>query len=275
MRVIVFCRDHPRHIYFANCIEETTYVEALVIQKTLTLGNRLRGLRPINQKLNELWKHCRRQMRQVLLREKDYFFGDSEAKFSHNRCVLKVFDINDTQVVNLVSKTHPDLILTFGCSIIRNSEIFQSPRIGIVNLHSGLVPDYRGVDNVYWCLFNNEPSKIGATIHYVDNTIDTGNILIQFQPGICSEDNEYSLFNKTIIGGVDAICKFVEIVNQGQHHLVGKKQEYKGHLYQEKHRNLWSDLKVYWFLKRNGLKHFEKDRAELSYYFDRKIENEH
>ena len=53
------------------------------------------------------------------------------------------------------------------------------PRLGVLNLHSGLLPDYRGVMATFWAMLNSE-KKIGTTLHFIDDAnIDTGRIVAQ------------------------------------------------------------------------------------------------
>jgi methionyl-tRNA formyltransferase len=51
------------------------------------------------------------------------------------------------------------------------------PRIGTLNAHPGILPFYRGVDCAKWAFINNEFNKVGVTVHWVNEGIDTGNIV--------------------------------------------------------------------------------------------------
>jgi|TARA_B100001964_G_C14225080_1_gene597235 methionyl-tRNA formyltransferase len=266
MKSIIICRDEPRHIYFANYIENLTDVKALVIQRSKPFYKAIKGFFTVYRKSNKLIKFIKRKASCRVQLEKDYFFQESTPRFVHKICLLDVYNINDKKVVELIREKSPDLILTFGCGILKDELFFNTPSVGIVNLHSGIVPDYRGVDNVYWCLYNKDPSKIGATIHYVDRTIDTGDVLIRFYPEINPGDNEMTLFNKTIMGGINEFKTLLNDFNLAKTKIKGCAQTYRGHLYQEKDRNLLTDLKVSWFLRRGGLSFSQrKGYAECLY----------
>lgn len=56
--------------------------------------------------------------------------------------------------------------------------VFSLPRLGCVNIHSSLLPRYRGVHPVQWALANGE-AKTGVTIHQIDKGVDTGAVLLQ------------------------------------------------------------------------------------------------
>ncbi|MFO1241949.1 MAG: formyl transferase [Rickettsiales bacterium] len=71
----------------------------------------------------------------------------------------------------------PDLILSIRFGQIFKPPAIGIPRLGIVNLHSGILPEYRGVLATFWALLQGE-KEIGCTLHYVtDDTIDTGAII--------------------------------------------------------------------------------------------------
>lgn len=71
----------------------------------------------------------------------------------------------------------PDLILTIRYGAILKAPVIAIPRLGVLNLHSGVLPDYRGVLATFRALMNGD-SEIGCTLHRIsDGTIDTGGIL--------------------------------------------------------------------------------------------------
>jgi methionyl-tRNA formyltransferase len=76
-----------------------------------------------------------------------------------------------------ISDFAPDLILTIRYGAILKSEVISIPRFGVLNLHSGLLPQYRGVLATFRALAAGD-SQIGCTLHYIsDGTIDTGAIV--------------------------------------------------------------------------------------------------
>ena len=61
---------------------------------------------------------------------------------------------------------------------IFRSSIINTPRLGIINCHAGKLPFYRGRNILNWALINDE-KEFGITVHYVDEGIDTGDIIKQ------------------------------------------------------------------------------------------------
>jgi methionyl-tRNA formyltransferase len=71
----------------------------------------------------------------------------------------------------------PDLLISVRYRRILKSAAIRVPRHGVLNLHSGLLPDYKGVMATFWAMLNGE-QVIGCTLHrIVDGTIDTGPII--------------------------------------------------------------------------------------------------
>ena len=83
-----------------------------------------------------------------------------------------------------INKIKPDLILVYGTSIIKG-EIINIYRNRILNLHLGLDTLLQGIRNwTYFPIINDEPEFIGATYMYLDEGIDTGEIIHQIRPKI-------------------------------------------------------------------------------------------
>jgi methionyl-tRNA formyltransferase len=71
----------------------------------------------------------------------------------------------------------PDLILTIRYGAILKPPVIALPRLGVLNLHSGVLPDYRGVLATFRALLNGD-RHVGCTLHYIrDATIDTGDVV--------------------------------------------------------------------------------------------------
>jgi methionyl-tRNA formyltransferase len=71
----------------------------------------------------------------------------------------------------------PDLIVSVRYRKIFKEEAIQVPTFGIINLHSGILPHYRGAMATFWAMLNGDQT-IGATLHYIDDrTIDTGPVI--------------------------------------------------------------------------------------------------
>jgi len=91
---------------------------------------------------------------------------------------LTVSKLNSAVAVNAVVKAAPDLCVVLGTSIIR-SRLISIPKIGTINAHTSILPEYRGARSEFWQCYNQHYQNVGVTLHFIDKGVDTGNILFQ------------------------------------------------------------------------------------------------
>lgn len=98
--------------------------------------------------------------------------------------ILHVSKINDDSVYNFTQQHKPDIIIVSGTALIKDKLLSINPRIGILNLHTGLSPYIKGGPNcTNWCIATGQFHLIGNTIMWIDAGIDTGNIIAtEFTP---------------------------------------------------------------------------------------------
>ena len=91
---------------------------------------------------------------------------------------VPVKNVNDTDFVASVKKENLDILVSMSFNQIFRTPILQSASQGIVNCHAGSLPRYRGRNILNWVIINGE-NEFGITAHYVDEGIDTGDIILQ------------------------------------------------------------------------------------------------
>ncbi len=102
-------------------------------------------------------------------------FTTAALRSQTNIQLLKVADIHSTDTLEAVNAFSPDLGLSLAAPILPRS-LFALPRLGTINLHKGKLPDYRGMPPAFWELWNGEKT-FGCTVHWVDEQLDTGNLV--------------------------------------------------------------------------------------------------
>ena len=135
--------------------------------------------------------------------------------------------------MRLADELQPDVIAVFGTSLIR-SELLEKGRLGMVNLHGGLSPEYRGADCTFWALHNGEPEKVGCTIHFINAGIDTGQLIAYVCPPVHDGDDELTLFWRAVRESAEVYAQLMDRLETGER--FGSSQTEKGHLYQVKDR---------------------------------------
>ena len=78
---------------------------------------------------------------------------------------------NSTETLKIIKKNKLDLGVILGARILKK-EIINAFKIGIINMHPGILPENRGLDNIKWSVVKNLP--IGVTSHFIDPRIDMG-----------------------------------------------------------------------------------------------------
>jgi len=93
--------------------------------------------------------------------------------------------------------------------------VWRLPRLGTFNLHASLLPDYRGAAPINWAIINGE-TETGVTTFFIDDKIDTGEIILQEKVKIEPEDNASSLHDKLMETGSDLVLKTVDLISKGE-----------------------------------------------------------
>jgi len=104
---------------------------------------------------------------------------------------------NISRRFDLVSDFSADFLVSVYYRHIISAQILERVDYKAMNLHPSLLPDYRGCMSSVWAILNNEP-RTGITFHYMDNHIDTGNLILQITSPIFESDTAYSLYHKLI-----------------------------------------------------------------------------
>jgi methionyl-tRNA formyltransferase len=236
LSLLILCGRGPRHLYVANALCQAGRPLAIV-QETggeWNLQKTLKKLRP-DYLLRKIWRWLRDRRRYTGGGEAKFFFGAEPPHLDHPELVKGVPHINHPEVLRLARELNPDLICVFGTSLIRG-ELLREGRLGIVNLHGGLSPEYRGADCTFWALYNGEPEKVGCTLHFINEGIDTGHLIAHISPAVAAGDTELSLFWRAVKDSAAVYVDFVRRLAAGER--LGTAQLNKGRLYQVKQRGL-------------------------------------
>ena len=96
--------------------------------------------------------------------------------------------------ISILQQLSLDYIICIHFPYIVPREILSIPKYGVVNLHPAYLPYNRGWHTPTWAIIEDTP--IGATLHYMDEGVDTGNIINQKKMDISSADTADSLYKK-------------------------------------------------------------------------------
>ena len=99
-----------------------------------------------------------------------------ECACTHGIPVYQPRTLRDGEALELLRRLEPDLIVVAAYGKIFPREILELPRLGCVNIHSSLLPKYRGAAPINWAILNGE-ERTGVTLMYMAEGLDTGDML--------------------------------------------------------------------------------------------------
>ncbi len=96
------------------------------------------------------------------------------------------------------------------------ASVFEMPPKGTINLHSSLLPDYRGAAPINWAVINGEKES-GLTTFFIEQKIDTGEILFQHKMEIGEEETAGALHDRMMEEGAELVLKTVRALESGDY----------------------------------------------------------
>lgn len=87
-------------------------------------------------------------------------------------------NINSQSFFHKVLTYNVDLFVSMSFNQIFRKQLYSQPTFGTINCHAGKLPEYRGRNILNWALINDE-REFGITVHYIDDGIDTGDVILQ------------------------------------------------------------------------------------------------
>ena len=103
--------------------------------------------------------------------------------------------LNDSSVVQTLRQSDPDLVVFSGGGLIRK-EVLAHCGDGILNCHPGVLPEYRGMDPLEWAIIEDKSDHVGASVLFIDEGVDTGDILSVTKMGVTPGEDLERLGNR-------------------------------------------------------------------------------
>lgn len=177
MKIVLLTTDTIHHLFFASRIQIIYSISAIILEK--------RKSESPNQPIHILDYEQNKYEEQVFLTHLGKTFSDIAE--SH-----EIFDINGRECLHILKAFSPDVIIVFGTGMI-SDEIIQSASIACLNLHGGNPEEYRGLDSHLWAIYHKDFSNLITTLHKVESTLDTGDVVLQAQVPITKRTKIYQI----------------------------------------------------------------------------------
>jgi methionyl-tRNA formyltransferase len=127
--------------------------------------------------------------------------------------ILQPEKLKDLQFVEQLKKINADLFIVVAFRMLPEI-IWSMPRLGTINLHASLLPQYRGAAPINWAIINGE-TESGVTTFLIEKEIDTGKILLCEKVAIGPEDNAGNLHDRLMIAGAELLVKTIKGLERG------------------------------------------------------------
>ena len=120
--------------------------------------------------------------------------------------------VNHPHSLEIIQSFKPDLLVSLAGNEIFKQPLFDSAKYGVINLHSALLPKYRGLMPSFWVMRNDE-DKTGVSVFFVDEGIDSGPIIVQKEVLLLNR-TQAELIWELKYRGADAIVEACNLVSE-------------------------------------------------------------
>lgn len=132
---------------------------------------------------------------------------------NHNIKVLKPKTLKDTEVYNEIKELNPDILIVVAYGKILPKNYLNMCKYLPINVHGSLLPKYRGAAPIQWAVINGE-KETGITTMYLDEEMDTGDILLQEKILIERKDTTKTMFEKLSSLGAELLIKTLDKIDE-------------------------------------------------------------
>ena len=137
-----------------------------------------------------------------------------EFSITENIPVFQPLKMRDGEALSILRELGPELIVVAAYGKILPVDILELPAKGCINVHSSLLPKYRGSAPINWAILNGD-EETGVTIQYMAEGVDTGDIIAAKSTLIFPEENAQELYYRLADIGAELVTQVVANMEQG------------------------------------------------------------
>ena len=193
MKLVIFSTDTKHHRYFINKVADNFDICSVVYERKKLTKDYVTG--PFFEEEENKFE--------------EKFFEEVERNIDDTK-LIEVHSVNNKALSKYLEYLKPDLGISFGTGLIK-PYIFNIPTWGTINIHRGCIDSYRGLDSDLWALYNKDFDKIDVTLHYIDENLDTGDVLLQKNLSLDKVSYIYSIRYYATVMATEMV---IEILNR-------------------------------------------------------------
>ncbi|WP_455582267.1 methionyl-tRNA formyltransferase [Dysosmobacter sp.] len=137
-----------------------------------------------------------------------------EYALAQGLCVYQPLKMRDGEALGIVQALSPQLIVVAAYGKILPEEILNAPRYGAINVHSSLLPKYRGAAPINWAILDGE-TETGVSIMYMVRELDAGDVITQRRTPIGEDEDALALTGRLAELGAQALSDTVAALAAG------------------------------------------------------------
>ena len=225
MRVFIITQDEPVYIpvYLSKIIEGTDQ-KVVGVTALSPAGNRgwvrLAKQRfdvygPVDfMKAVSLYGYCRLMGLWPTRNRDGRFYSVAQLAKHHCLPLYPTTNVNDSGYIAHLQELNIDILLSVAANQRFDSNLLGVPQLACLNVHSALLPKYRGLDGLFWALVHGE-SELGVTVHLMNEEFDDGAIIAQQAFEANPDDTLHKLYFKAMDVGADLISQALNQFDNG------------------------------------------------------------
>jgi len=165
MKLILLTTDTAHHLYFASRVNEHFPFQAILLETN----------HPVPRYDTD---HPFETLRDAY--EREVLLSGLKLTFNEIADTRRVESVNEAGSLVSLRRFSPDVIIVFGTGKLL-LPVIHVPSIACLNLHGGNPERYRGLDTHLWAVYHRDFNDLVTTLHHVDSSLDTGDIVFQSQ----------------------------------------------------------------------------------------------
>lgn len=204
MKIALTTGNQAHHKFIANEIfgQYSEYLKLVIIQENY------------NSKNVENKPSIKKNIFSKLLSKQLKFvnYGSKSLSFNNNINSFRTQNINDVEkTIELLKIYEIELLILIGGKVI-NKEIIEYLDGNVINIHNGYSPYYKGSNTLFLPILNSDFDKIGITVHYATDQVDSGRVIFQKRLNSFKYFNYDLLFIKSMKLSRDSIFLVLDII---------------------------------------------------------------
>lgn len=203
MRIMWIGGNHPRHLYYINTVAAAYPLAGALIE------TRENMMPQPPDRLAEIDRQNFIRHFEARAAAEAKYFGEQLLP-DCQRLEIDGAALNTRSSAEFVHSINPDLVLIFGCGLIKDPLYSALPRDS-VNLHLGLSPRYRGAATLFWPFYFMEPTYAGTTFHYIVAEPDAGDVIHQVTPELDPDDGVHDVACKAVMASAEQAVELLRI----------------------------------------------------------------